>query len=288
MNRPGWTARWAMPAWMRGSALEAPARRGARTVKAASLAVERVLRRGRARSKLPSVDEWVWLDFDFLVGYPLPRDDRLLAALLAHLEPGHVFYDVGSFVGWYAIAACRRLTDHGCVVAFEPVPETAQLLRRHCALNGLEDRIRVVEAACTNLAGVMSMPVWPLTTTWASGNALRNVYPQQGMQPSSVPVCAVRLDEFVRAGGAPPSVIKIDVEGAELWVLQGAAETLRTVRPRIFLEVHSFAWRLFDTTESAFRDFLAGVGYDLCELEPPHRLMTSIPEYGHALLRPST
>jgi len=45
---------------------------------------------------------------------------------------------------------------------------------------------------------------------------------------------------------------------------------------------------IVETTESAFRDYLDGVGYDLCELEPPHRLMTSIPKYGHALLRPST
>ncbi len=288
MTRPGWVARWPMPAWMRGSALEAPARRLATTVKAASLAVERALRRGRARCKLPSVDDWVWLDFDFLVGYPLPKQDPLLAALLAHLGPGKTFYDVGSFVGWYAIAASRRLGD-GSVIAFEPAPETARLLRRHCTLNGLDGRIRVVEAACANLAGMMSMPVWPaLSTTWASGNALRNVYPQQGAEPAWVPVCTIRLDDFVRAGGAPPGVMKIDVEGAELWALQGAAETLRTARPQVFLEVHSFAWRHFDTTEAVFRDFLASVGYELCELEPPHRVMKSIPEYGHALLRPST
>lgn len=289
MSRPGWMARWEMPAWMRGSTLESPARRCARSAKAASLAVERALRRGRARCKLPSVEEWLWLDFDFLVAYPLPREDRLLAALLGHLKPGHVFYDVGSFVGWYAIAACRRVAEHGGVVAFEPVPETVRLLRRHCALNGLEDRIRIMEAACSNAAGVVSMPVWPtLATTWASGNSLRNVYPQEGAQPSWVPICALRLDEFVRSGGAPPSVMKIDVEGAELWALQGAAETLRTARPWIFLEVHAFAWRLFDTTEEALRGFLASVGYDLCELDPPHRLMTAIPDYGHALLRPRT
>jgi FkbM family methyltransferase len=277
-----------MPAWMRGSALEAPARRFAQWVKSGSLRAERSLRRGRSRCKLPSVEERVWLDFDFAVGYPLPREDPLLAALLADLKPGQTFYDVGSFVGWYAIAASRRLGG-GRVVAFEPVPETARLLRRHCTLNQVEDRVRVVEAACSNAAGMVSMPVWPtMATTWASGNALRNVYPQEAAQPAWVPVCTVRLDDFVRAGGPPPDVIKIDVEGAELWTLQGAEEVLRTARPRVFLELHAFAWRLFDTTETRFRSFLGDVGYELRDLAPPHDRVGSIPEYGHALLRPAS
>ena len=49
------------------------------------------------------------------------------------------------------------------------------------ALNAIEGRIWIMEAACVKLACVMSMPIRPtLTTIWASGTA-RNAYPQEGV-----------------------------------------------------------------------------------------------------------
>ena len=286
MGRPGKIAHLEMPSWLRGSFLESRARRFARAIKSAGLSLERLIRRGRVKVKLPSVDEWLWLDFDFATVHTLPAEDPLLAAFLSHLRPGQVVYDVGSFVGTYALAAAKRLGE-GRVFAFEPAPASAHLMRRHCELNGLTDRVRVIEAACSSVSGACMMPVWPTgTTTWASGNALRNVYPQEGVAPTPTPVCTLSLDDFVHAGTGRPDVLKIDVEGAELWVLQGARRTLEAARPLVFLEVHSFAWRLFDTTEAMFREYIATLGYGLFHATPPYSHMTSIPEYGHAILRP--
>ena len=71
-----------------------------------------------------------------------------------------------------------------------------------------------------------------------------------------------------------------------MWVLEGAANLMRTRRPVVFLEIHAFAWALFDTDETRLRHFLAEVRYDLLELAPPHRPLETVPDYGHALLRP--
>jgi FkbM family methyltransferase len=238
------------------------------------------------RVKLPSVADRIWVDFDFAVLNSQPVDDPLLTALLAHIKPGSKVFDVGSFVGTYAVAAARRMST-GQVIAFEPSPESAGLLRRHSLLNGVENRIRVVEAACSNRNGIEVMSVWPvLTTTWGSGNALRNVYPREEADPTMVPVCTVRLDDYVQAGKDVPSILKIDVEGAELWVLEGAMEVLRVHRPLVLLEIHKVIWHMFDTTEERVRALIASVGYDLLEITPPYRPLHEFPEYGHALLRP--
>lgn len=283
---PGWIGRLEMPSWLRGTWLEAGARRVAQRVKRAGLRLERALRRGRVRVVLPSLGEAIWMDFDFAQVNSMPAEDPLLLAFLQHLRPGQSVFDVGGFVGSYSVAGALRTGD-GRVIAFEPAPISARLLRKHCQLNGVSDRVRVIEAACSHQPGVLAMPVWnTLTTAWGSGNALFNLYPQQGVEPTWIPVCTVRLDDFVRAGAPPPDVIKIDVEGAELWVLEGAREILKAHRPFVFLEVHAFAWHLFETTEERLRTFLAEVGYELLEVARPHSPLRAIPDYGHALLRP--
>lgn len=285
--KPGFIAHLEMPAWLRNSSLEGPARQVARVIKGASLSIERRIRLGRVKCQLSATDEWFWLDFYFAAGQQPPAEDPLLTAFLAHLCAGQVVYDVGAFVGWYTLVASRRVSQAGKVIAFEPAPETAKLLRRHCALNEVADYVRVVEAACSNVTSMTKMAVWPtLTTSWASGNALQNVYPKEEVQPTWRPVCTVRLDDFVQSGGTPPDLIKIDVEGAELWVLQGAKAIMETTRPLIFLEIHAFTWHLFDTTEALFRDFIGRVGYELFKVTPPYERLLAIPDYGHAILRP--
>ena len=286
MNRIRWDHRLAMPGWLRGTRFEPRARHEALRLKRWALGVERWARHGRVRMKLASVPDRIWVDFEFAVLNSQPLDDPLLAALVAHIKPGSTVFDVGSFVGTYAIAAARRMST-GRVVAFEPSPESARLLRRHILLNRMENRIRVVEAACSNRNGTEMMSVWPvLTTTWGSGNALRNAYPREGADPALVPVSSLRLDDYVLAAKEIPSIVKIDVEGAELWVLEGAMNVLRVHRPLVLLEIHKVLWHMFDTTEERVRTLVASVGYDLREISPPHRPLQDFPEYGHALLRP--
>ena len=282
IRRAGQIAHLEMPAWLCGSPLEQPARSLARRIKSVSSDIERTLRRGKVWCQLPSINRGVWLDYDFAIRHTLPEEDALLAALTAWLKPGQVFYDIVGFVGFYAIVAAHRVGPQGQVVTFEPVPEKAKLLRRHLELNRGTDRVRVIEAACSNASGFITMPVWPIhSTTWASGNALRNVHPREDFQPEHIPVCCIRLDDFLTAGGPAPSALKIDVEGAELWVLQGAHNLLITVRPWVFLEIHAFAWPLFDTTETSMRHFLDLVAYDMID---PNNLqaLDEIPDYDHA------
>lgn len=145
-----------------------------------------------------------------------------LADFAAHLDADAIVWDVGANVGLYTLAAARRARR---VVAFEPAPENVAALTRHVSINRLGN-VEIVAAAVSNVDGTARL------AAGASPSEFR-------LADQGESVRCVTLDAWRRASGAPaPDVIKIDVEGAESTVLDGAAETIRSARPRIYLAVH--------------------------------------------------
>lgn len=148
----------------------------------------------------------------------------LLHDFASRIQPGDCVWDVGANVGLYTLAAARRVTPRGSVVAFEPIPSNAAALTRHLTLNAL-DWVRVERLAVTDHEGSARM------MEHASESALNPA--------GSVDVRTITLDAWqARSGGPPPAVIKIDTEGAEALVLVGAAHVILDARPRIYLALH--------------------------------------------------
>lgn len=175
----------------------------------------------------------------FWFGFP-PEDRPALEALVATLPPDAVVLDVGANIGAFALplaAAARR----GVVHAFEPATATVQRLRRHLQLNGL-DNVVVNHCAVSDRTGTLSL--WIPADEWKgrlfnSGRTSVHVgRQQQGWREESVP--CLRLDDYV-AGQSLQRVdaIKIDVEGAELDVLEGARELLTRFRPVVVMELNA-------------------------------------------------
>jgi uncharacterized membrane-anchored protein len=80
------------------------------------------------------------------------------------------------------------------------------------------------------------------------------------MGASTIKINTRSIDSLVKSGFRPPHVIKIDVEGAELDVLKGAAETLRTYKPHILLATHDGH---LPGVKDACIALLASMGYTL-------------------------
>jgi FkbM family methyltransferase len=164
------------------------------------------------------------------------HEPALQAELRGLVRQGLVMYDVGAHIGFYSLAAARLGAK---VVAFEPDPESAERLRKHVERNNLAENIRVIEAASWS----ESMPLiafqrgLPRSQGGVSCGDRRPVVATGPL----IEVKAIRLDDFVADGGLPPHLVKIDVEGAESEVLEGAAETIRAFRPHLLVEVHTSA-----------------------------------------------
>jgi FkbM family methyltransferase len=158
-----------------------------------------------------------------------PQVQRALVELLAE---GQVVYDIGAASGFYSLIAARRVIPDGKVVAFEPIPESAARLRGNVSLNGFEN-VTVIELALGDHLGRAVMVEGD-----ERDQAMTIAIPAaSGLGGVEVPVATI--DELV-AGGTipPPDVVKMDVEGAEVAVLRGAAKTLRENAPVLLIEVH--------------------------------------------------
>ncbi len=153
--------------------------------------------------------------------------------------------DVGANAGVYAVHAARQVGKDGCVVAIEPNPAVLARLDRNVHVNGLERVCAVVPAAASSEASTGSLVVGANSTIGhlAASDRL------------GVEVPVRTLDEIVAALDlADIDLLKIDVEGSEVAVLQGGVDSVRRSR-RIVVEVS-------EETSAAVANGLREAGFD--------------------------
>jgi FkbM family methyltransferase len=157
-------------------------------------------------------EEWRLAAFLEHRGHPEPG---LAALMLARAVPGSTFVDVGANLGLYTVAAARAVGAEGRVIAVEPTPATAEMLRQNIRLNGLWESGVVEVHECA--AGAAPGRARLATNRADSGH--NSLFPET-TATGSVEVEVARLDDLIPAG-ARVDVVKIDVEGGELAVLHG-------------------------------------------------------------------
>ncbi len=133
------------------------------------------------------------------------------------VEPGMQVVDAGANLGVHTLALARLVGPDGCVHAFEPAPRNVALLRRTLALNGVEGRTRVHATALGDQAGSATLHL-------GARGGLHSLYPLPD-STDALPVQVETLDQ-VLAGGPPLDLLKADVEGAEIAILNGAADVI--------------------------------------------------------------
>ncbi|HEX4872498.1 MAG TPA: FkbM family methyltransferase [Nevskiaceae bacterium] len=163
------------------------------------------------------------------------------------IRPGDVVYDVGAHVGYYTVMAADRVGPAGQVAAFEPLPLNLKFLRTHLRRNRVRN-VEVVPACVGRAAGQARFDPGP-------GTGRGRLAGQGGLA-----VEVVALDALVASGRLrPPTLIKMDVEGAEAEALEGAREILRRDRPALLLSVHG------EAQHRRCGELLSGLGYRIEE-----------------------
>jgi FkbM family methyltransferase len=173
----------------------------------------------------------------FLFGRARNWDPVLLSLTRRLVFPGDTVWDVGANVGLFSVAAAFRATPSGRVYSFEADIETAALLTETARINPVNSApISVLPIAVAEVSGFKSFDI---AKRARAANALSGYGSTQTggiYETRSVP--AFTLDALTRYLN-PPQMLKIDVEGAEKLILEGAGELLTQIRPVIFSEVHS-------------------------------------------------
>jgi FkbM family methyltransferase len=178
------------------------------------------------------------------------------SALASLLRPGDIFYDVGANLGFFSVLAGRLVGPTGRVYSFEPVPRNVASVRENARLNRME-QIEVFPIAVSDRTGVSDL----LLSHHVGGAALPEAGPPPDHSETAL-VATARLDDLLRdAKVRPPAVVKIDVEGAELQVLEGLRSILATQRPVVLLEVDDAEPARCQEKLSQCEHFLANHGY---------------------------
>jgi FkbM family methyltransferase len=201
--------------------------------------IYRAIGGGRGEKKqLRKSDEWKMRE---------ARDQANIDRLLREsLTEGSNCIDAGAIEGT-VLRQFTRLAPRGNHMAFEPIPALADKLRqafpsvdvRQCALGA--------ETGRASFCYVPARPAW--------SGLRRQPYPE-GIQPQEISVDIFRLDDLVPSD-ARVAFLKIDVEGAELEVLQGAVETIKRTGPTILFEHARIHNTEYATTPAAIHTLLS-------------------------------
>ena len=200
-----------------------------------------------------------------LVYVPRPLDARGRQALLhppqahpavlAFLRPGSVAIDVGANLGEWTVPFARRVGAAGRVIAIEPAPRSAAALERTLAANALH-HAEVVRCAVGDHDGIAEFAV-PLVTSARTDTGTARIGPAcAGHEALQVPLRS--LDSLAAECSLDRlDLIKIDVEGHERQVLDGAAAILDRYRPPLVMETGHEA----EGDRAAIHDRLRALGY---------------------------
>lgn len=162
------------------------------------------------------------------------------------IQPGQTVYDVGANIGFYSRYLLDRF-EAGTIVAFEPMRANLVELRHNLSLSPQAKRATIVEAAIGDTNSIETLQIDNVMSQSAALDRVRSGQAsagrlQLGLPPRTESITVRTLDDWLKeTKHKPPDVIKIDVEGAEALVLQGAEETLRDHRPSLVVELHGIA-----------------------------------------------
>lgn len=187
---------------------------------------------------------------------------RLLSRLLRR---GDTFLDIGANVGYFSLLAGSLVGHSGHVHAIEATPQTARRLRRNIGLNQASN-VTVYNVAVADAPGTVRIGV-AHEGNWGSNSI---GYAEKDLIESwEVP--AARVDDLV--GDAAPSVIKMDIEGAEVLALRGMQRLLTEHSPVVVSEVSGYALARMGHTPDDLVNLMNGLGYqgytfEKCEIQP--------------------
>lgn len=166
---------------------------------------------------------------------------------------GSLVIDVGANVGFFSLRFAKWVGDDGKVISIEPEDRNYNSLTSALKREGLSSRVNALKAVAAAVPGTAFLEI----------NPLHPADHKLSRDGTGLPVTAVTLDDLVLdKSHLRPALVKIDVQGAEMMVLEGAASILTIAGPALFIELHEEGLSKFGTSVSAILDYLSNYGYE--------------------------
>lgn len=195
------------------------------------------------------------LDRAFLASYAVYKryfEAGPIDRLRDFVPSGSLVIDVGANVGFFSLRFAKWVGDGGKVISIEPEDRNYDSLISALKRAGLLARVDARKAVAAATSGMMFLEI----------NPLHPADHKLSRDGSGLAVTAVTLDEIVRdKSPLRTALVKIDVQGAEMLVLEGATNILRSDGPALFIELHEAGLNKFGSSVSAILDHLSEYDY---------------------------
>ncbi len=193
----------------------------------------------------------------------LTDEKELLQHLLKGLLPDDVVWDIGASFGLYTCFVSAKLGERGKVYAFEPEPRMRKLLGRNVALN----RCRNVSVLPCALGSTDAETILYQSDSPNAGTSALTQRTDYRVKAQGINVLLRRGDSLVNEHTVSvPTILKIDVEGAEAQVLGGMGHLLRNNSLRaLYCEVHPHLLPLFGDTAAGVEHCITEAGFTIAE-----------------------
>ncbi len=189
------------------------------------------------------------------------REQAMLDRMIQSLDPADTVFDIGAHIGTLSLRLAAGLDPddpHAVVHAFEPEPGNAASLQCNVDLN---DGLNV----CVHPFALGASPGrFPLAVSGQTGSGNNTLRPTDSSM-TTIEVQVQTADLVSEQLNAKPTLVKVDVEGAELDVLQGMRRLLeKQVVRDLFIEVHPRLIESQGHSPETIKQLLAGFGYEPC------------------------
>ena len=200
--------------------------------------IVRRLRIRWVRNRIVRIMSGVGVGLRFNPGFSNPAyaygsyEQPVQQALVNFLRPGDVFYDIGANLGFFTVIGAKIVGQTGQVHAFEPVPDNYNYLCKNVEINEFPN-VSAHQYAISKSTGKGQL----FLSDYSGGATLS----ETSIPPDFKGAMAVELaaiDDLIgQQNFLPPTLVKIDVEGAEMDVLQGMIQTIEKYKPIIIYEI---------------------------------------------------
>ena len=176
-------------------------------------------------------------------------------------------YDIGSYEGVFSAFFARAIGPDGTLIIFEPNPVCQALTSTNLKLNGFQFHLEPVGLGGTPGTMVLTYPGREPARSTIDPEIAGMIDQEQRSGVRRASVTIERLDDLIQKRGfKAPDFLKIDTEGAELDVVLGAQETIRTHRPAMYIEMHGADMNQKMVLQREMHSLLQSWGYRITDL----------------------
>jgi FkbM family methyltransferase len=208
----------------------------------------------------------------------------LVRLIYEYIDPDRDVIDVGANIGLYTVLFSKLISDNRKVLAIEPAPLALKFLHKNIKRNNTTETVIVFEGVAADAVGEYQLNVISGMEEYSSlGDIVHSSVRGKPYRPISVK--GDTIDDLVDRFNLNPGFIKVDAEGAEHIVFDGAINSIGKYRPVILTELSDTLLSSFGTTSEVVIDQLRANGYNIIDVAHPEASI-KIPFAGRILAIP--